>query len=218
VTALVKNELEGTVHTGKMMATLQQKVARAGVVVYANTEVLAVEKRNEGMRIEVEHAGKRINFVSTQVALTTNAFTKTFLPDLDLQPGRGLVLVTKPHPALRWEGSFHYHDGYHYFRTIDGRLLLGGGRQLDVQGEQTTEKGVNPLILQQLQADIEDFIAPGVGLEVDYCWSGTMAFGHDKNPVVQRIHEGLVAGVRLGGMGVAIGAGVGRELAAILEG
>jgi hypothetical protein len=55
-----------------------------------------------------------------------------------------------------------------------------------------------------------------VAFEVDLYWSGTMAFGADKNPIVQRIDHRTVAGIRLGGMGLAIGMGVGKELARLL--
>jgi glycine/D-amino acid oxidase-like deaminating enzyme len=99
---------------------------------------------------------------------------------------------------------------------VDGRLLLGGGRQLDLEEETTTEAGINDLIKAQLLEDIQSFIAPGVPFEVDLCWSGTMAFGADKNPIVQRVDDHTVAGIRLGGMGVAIGMGVGKELAGLL--
>jgi gamma-glutamylputrescine oxidase len=44
----------------------------------------------------------------SKLALCTNAFTKQFLPDLNLTPGRGLVIITKPMKKLQVEGAFHY--------------------------------------------------------------------------------------------------------------
>ncbi|NDD35657.1 MAG: hypothetical protein EBZ26_05050 [Flavobacteriia bacterium] len=96
-------------------------------------------------------------------------------------------------------------------------MLLGGGRQLDLQGETTTEPGINATIEAQLLKDIQDFIAPGVSFEIDQKWSGVMAFGANKQPVVQRIDPYMIAGVRLGGMGVAIGASVGAAMAELLR-
>jgi len=216
VHSMIKNALEGTIDTGKMMATLQRKVALLGVQTFTQSAVATLEDSPHGKLVCVETASGPVELLSQQVALCTNAFSKDFLPEADVQPGRGMVLVTKPNPAFQWEGSFHYHDGYHYFRTVDGRLLLGGGRQLDLEGETTTEAGINDRIKAQLLEDIQSFIAPGVPLEVDLCWSGTMAFGADKNPIVQRVDDRTVAGIRLGGMGVAIGMGVGKELAGLL--
>ena len=44
-------------------------------------------------------------------------------------------------------------------------------------------------------------------------WSGIMAFGEKKEPIIKKISERTVIGVRLGGMGVAIGSLVGEEVA-----
>jgi len=216
VTHLIKNALEGTVDTGKMMAALQQKVAQAGVLTFTQSSVEELEEVKGGKVIKVQTPDGLVAFFARQVALCTNAFSRKFLADEELEPGRGLVLVSKPHPAFHWEGSFHYHDGYNYFRTIDGRLLLGGGRHLDKPGEMTLVPGINSAIEKALKEDIASLIAPGVAVEVDYMWSGVMAFGSSKQPVIKRIDNHLVAGIRLGGMGVAIGARVGQDLAALI--
>lgn len=216
VTHLIKNALEGTVDTGKMMAALQQRVAQAGVLTFTQSSVEELEEIKEGKVIKVQTPDGPVAFFARQVALCTNAFSRKFLVDEELEPGRGLVLVSEPHPAFHWEGSFHYHDGYNYFRTIDGRLLLGGGRHLDKSGETTLESGVNYTIEKALKEDIASLIAPGVAVEIDYLWSGVMAFGSSKQPVIRRIDHHMVAGIRLGGMGVAIGARVGQDLAALV--
>ena len=216
VTHLIKNALEGTVDTGKMMAALQQRVAQAGVLTFTQSSVEELEEIKEGKVIKVQTPDGPVAFFARRVALCTNAFSRKFLADEDLEPGRGLVLVSKPHPAFHWEGSFHYHGGYNYFRTIDGRLLLGGGRHLDKSGETTLESGVNYTIEKALKEDIASLIAPGVAVEIDYMWSGVMAFGSSKRPVIRRIDDHMVAGIRLGGMGVAIGARVGQDLAVLI--
>ena len=216
VSHLIKNALEGTVDTGKMMAALQQKVAQAGVLTFTQSAVEKIESTSEGKTVYIQTADGSVAFFARQVALCTNAFSRKFLAEEELEPGRGLVLVSKPHPAFHWEGSFHYHDGYNYFRTIDGRLLLGGGRHLDKPGETTLVPGINSAIEKALKEDIASLIAPGVAVEIDYLWSGVMAFGSSKQPVIKRIDDHMVAGIRLGGMGVAIGARVGQDLAALI--
>ena len=44
-------------------------------------------------------------------------------------------------------------------------------------------------------------------------WSGIMAFGKNKKPIVEKISDNVVIGARLGGMGVAIGSLVGEKVA-----
>ncbi len=216
VTYLIKNSLEGTIDTGKMMDALQRKVASAGVLTFTQSTVEQIEDSEARKIVRVKTSNGSIELSACEVALCTNAFSGRFLADEDLEPGRGLVLVSKPHPAFHLEGSFHYSAGYNYFRTVDGRLLLGGGRNLDKIGETTLHQGINSTIENALKDDIASLIAPGVDVEIDYMWSGVMAFGPNKQPLIKRIDNHLVMGVRLGGMGVAIGASVGQDLAALI--
>jgi gamma-glutamylputrescine oxidase len=42
-----------------------------------------------------------------------------------------------------------------------------------------------------------------------------MGVGSQKNPIIKQIHPSVYCGIRLGGMGVAIGSTIGKELAAL---
>ena len=179
--------------------------------------MLGYEELASSAKLSVQVGIEKVTLAAQQIAFCTNAFSKSLLPDLDLKPGRGMVLVTKPVKGFSLQGTFHYHGGYHYFRGVGNRLLLGGGRQLDLPGETTTEQGINDTIFSQLQQDVHDFIAPGKDLEIDYAWSGVMAFGANKKPIIQRVSPRISVAARLGGMGIAIGTRVGAELAELLD-
>ena len=84
------------------------------------------------------------------MAICSNAFTKQWFPDYDINPGRGMVLITKPIKNLKLKGCFHYNKGYYYFRDFQNRVLFGGGRQLDLKNENTTEFGINKIIKKSL--------------------------------------------------------------------
>src|SRR5699024_4370696 len=88
--------------------------------------------------------------------ICTNAFTKQLLLDINLQPGRGQVLITEPIEGLPFKGIFHFEKGYYYFREIDGRVLFGGGRNLDFCGEQTTDIELNEQIQSHLIRLLEE--------------------------------------------------------------
>ncbi len=47
-------------------------------------------------------------------------------------------------------------------------------------------------------------------------WSGIMAFGEDKMPVLEKYKDNIALGLKLSGMGVAIGSQVGKKLANLL--
>lgn len=66
-----------------------------------------------------------------------------------------------PFPDLRIKGTFHYKEGYYYFRDLAGGILLGGGRELDIDGETTAEEGTTPLIQDALETLLREVILPG---------------------------------------------------------
>jgi glycine/D-amino acid oxidase-like deaminating enzyme len=106
----------------------------------------------------------------------------------------------------------HYDAGYYYFRNVGNRILLGGGRNLDFAGEETMEMGNTPKIMDSLHLLLQEMILPGVLFEEDIRWSGIMGVGPEKNYILERISPNVCVGVRMGGMGVALGSLVGLEL------
>ena len=53
--------------------------------------------------------------------------------------------------------------------------------------------------------------------EIDQRWSGIMAVGSQKKPLVFQASERVFVGARMGGMGIAIGFSVGKKLSQILD-
>jgi glycine/D-amino acid oxidase-like deaminating enzyme len=125
-------------------------------------------------------------------------------------------LITKPIANLDIRGTFHLDKGYYYFRNFENRILLGGGRNLDFEGETTTELAQTEKIQNKLEDLLKDVILPHREVEIEHRWSGIMGIGTSKTPIVSQISEHVYCGVRLGGMGVAIGSIVGKELAELV--
>jgi glycine/D-amino acid oxidase-like deaminating enzyme len=145
--------------------------------------------------------------------LATNAFANQLFPGLKVIPGRGQVLVTKPIPGLKLKGTYHFDDGYYYFRNIDGRVLFGGGRNLDFKAEETAEFGHTEIVKDKLTNYLKDVILPNQDFEIDYWWSGIMGFGEDISPIVKQVEPNIFCAVRCNGMGVAMGSLAGEEVA-----
>jgi gamma-glutamylputrescine oxidase len=215
VTHLLLNQAEGQVHTGKMMKALWEQALDRGIKVYNGLNLTRLEDTTQGVEIETEH-GWTIRVPRVLVAV--NGFARQLLPGLDVVPARNQVLVTRPIPGLAVEGCFHYDRGYFYFRNIDGRILLGGGRNLAPEAERTDEFGANDLIREALTGLLQTVICPGRPVEIETWWSGIMGMGPVKRPIVQRLSPNLTVAVRCNGMGVAIGTLVGQEGAELLLG
>ncbi|PZX59261.1 glycine/D-amino acid oxidase-like deaminating enzyme [Algoriphagus ratkowskyi] len=217
VKVIVKNKFEGELDPGMYMDSLWQLAQHSGIRILTGVSVCEVQK-NEGTVLAEDGAGKvNLEFKGNKIAICTNAFTKKLWPDSDIEPGRGLILLSKPLDfKILWKGTFHLDKGYVYFRQIDGRLLLGGARNKDFEGEKSIDFEVNPKIKSHLKNIAMDVIFPGKQIGWDMEWTGVMAFGKIKSPLIQRIGPKTVAAVRLGGMGVAIGWQVGKELSELL--
>lgn len=215
VNAGILNTAEGQIHTGQTMQSLLRLARELGVEIVNGLEVKALYEGQGGAEVELAGLG---TFTFPQVLVCTNGFAQRLMPGLAVFPARNQVLVTRPVPGLQLRGTWHFDRGYVYFRDVEGRVLLGGGRNLDIAGETTDEFGftdaiqayqwelLRTLILPQIPADArpEDWI--------ERRWSGIMGLGENtKTPVVERISPHIGVAVRMGGMGVAIGTLVGQE-------
>ncbi|MFN3801947.1 NAD(P)/FAD-dependent oxidoreductase [Belliella pelovolcani] len=213
---IVRNKFEGELDIGKYILALWEKCQQLGIRLHTGAEVIRID----GQQIHVKEplTNDVIQFEALKIAICTNAFAKRFFPELDISPGRGLVMVSTPmQNKIPWEGAFHYDKGYVYFRKVAGnRLLIGGGRNLDFEGERTETFEVNPLLRTNLEKLTRAIVFPDHKVEFEMEWTGIMAFGESKKPIIQRVSANIGVGVRLGGMGVAIGWQAGTELVGLL--
>lgn len=212
VNHLIFNQYEGVLNAGKMMKALTELALKKGVEVLNGIEISKIENDDFKVKISVSD---NFSFFAKKVLIANNAFANQFLPELQVKPGRGQVIITKPIENLKIKGAFHLEEGYYYFRNIGDRLLLGGGRNLDFKTEETTEFGTTDLVMNKLNALLEDFILPNTPYEIDYAWSGIMAFGAQQKPNIKQISDSIYCAVKCQGMGVALGS-IEGEMAAHL--
>jgi len=203
----IKNQYEGQLNTGKMMQSLLSLAHKKGIIIINGLEVERID--DDGKQTET-HFKEGLSVKSKHVIVATNGFAKQLLPQLDVRPARAQVLVTSPIKNLKLKGAFHYQKGYYYFRNIDNRILLGGGRNLDFAGEETTSFGLTEQIQQRLNDLLKENILPGQHYQVEHRWSGIMGIGSEKKPIIRHVSKNVVCAVRMGGMGVAIGSLVGE--------
>lgn len=218
VKAVVKNKFEGELDPAAYLSALWQKASKMDIRILTGTSVKKIDRDLGIVYAESEAGNSAIELRGERIVLCTNAFTREIWDECPLVPGRGLVLLSKPLGfEVPWKGTFHMDKGYVYFRKVDGRLLLGGGRNIAVEAESTTTFETNPAIKSYLDRLAREVIFPDQKLEWEMEWTGIMAFGSKKLPVIQQIGKKTAVAVRLGGMGVAIGWQVGKEVSELLS-
>ena len=215
---LIENTCEGQLNSGKMMRTLLDLCMTNQIEVKTGAEVLSIKPDGNMASVVVRHTPlvTDISFICQKVAVCTNAFTRKLISDIDIKPGRGQVLITEPIPNLKFKGVFHFDRGYYYFREVDGRVLFGGGRNMEMQMEATDEFAYNEKILTDLRLKLATILLPFTPHKIDYSWTGIMAFGKDKFPIIRRHSEHTYIAARMGGMGLAIGSEAGDLLAKLI--
>jgi glycine/D-amino acid oxidase-like deaminating enzyme len=195
-----------------MIVELLKICQQKNIKILNNTIVKGYSNETSHVKIQTNHG----EFISNKLIIASNGFSKGLINE-NVQPARAQVIITKPINNLKIKGSFHLQEGYYYFRNIDDRILIGGGRNLDFSNEKTMNFGQTDLIQNKLEEILKTIILPTTSFVIDQRWSGIMGVGDKKKPIVKQISNHVFCGVRLGGMGIAIGSLVGKELADLVD-
>lgn len=201
---------EGMLHTGRMITAFHRALDAAhiqrlhGVTVRGWT----AEPSGSGWILDTDLAP-----LSTEMlAICCNGFAGDLLPDLDVRPVPNRVLVLKGQPDALPEGTYHLDRGYLYMRSLrPGEYLFGGGRHWNLDLPLSGSANIESAWDQQLLKAAEDWIQGP--LEVTHRWTGWLGVGDTREPLIGQTASGLHHAVRMGGMGVAIGTGIGHQLA-----
>lgn len=191
------NRMEGAINSGRLMRQLHGRIARLGVETCWNCRVDSV-----GKGIVTLQNG--LQLTPGKIVIASNGFTKN-LADLPIKPARGYVFVTQPIDDLKWRGTFHFDEGYIYFRDVDDRLLIGGARNVAKNEEETDEFGVNPAVKDNLTRFINKVLKLPAGWKIEQEWSGIMGMTANKEPIIKQISPSTWVAAGLSGMGIAIG-------------
>jgi gamma-glutamylputrescine oxidase len=210
---LVENKLEGQLHPGKLLESLVQLVHSLDISILTQVEVKKMEIHSDRV---VLGTNLPVALSAARVLVCTNAFVKTLLPDLDIRPARGQILLTEPIQGLKIKGAFHYDEGFYYFRNLGDRVLLGGARNKFLKEEETFSADISEPVQQELERFLREVVLPGHAVGISERWSGTMAVGKEKKPIVRKINDHIFCAVRMSGMGVALAPQVGKQVAAIM--
>lgn len=210
---IICNKYEAQINTGRMLRALLSYVQGLGVLILNNCKVNELE---EDSSRQILHTNQGI-LRSERVIIATNAFGRELIPELDVKPGRGQVLITEPVHNLKIKGTFHYNRGFTYFRNIDDRILLGGFRNLDFKTEETFSLGTTDIIQNSLEKLLYECIVPERKLKIEQRWSGIMGFGKELKPIIRKLNPGVYCAVRCNGMGIAMGSLSGQMVADLVE-
>jgi gamma-glutamylputrescine oxidase len=171
---------DGEFHPVKFLHALALEAQRKGARLFSDATVTGAAWRTGLWEVRTERGIAR----ARTVVLATNAHTPRLCPALAdlIAPRRGQMLATAPLGHEVAPRPTYAHWGYHYWRqTPDGRLIVGGWRELDLDGE----VGFDAVTTDPIQAGIEQGLADLVpeGIAIERRWAGIMGFARDGRPL-----------------------------------
>jgi gamma-glutamylputrescine oxidase len=191
-------------HPGRWIRRLAAHAAEAGADLREHDRVGSLEE------LEAE-----------TVVIASDGYPTGLLPELDgaVQPTRGQVVVTEPLAERPYERPHYARHGFDYWHQLpDGRLVIGGRRDTDLESEWTAEEATTP----QVQAALEELIAELVGYlpAITHRWSGIFGTTRDALPLAGPVpgHDQLWVARGYSGHGNVLGLACGDLLAKAIMG
>jgi glycine/D-amino acid oxidase-like deaminating enzyme len=122
------------------------------------------------------------------VVVAVDGATAALLPELAswVTPVRGQVLSTEPLRSFRYARPHYARWGYDYWQQLpDGRLVLGGKRDVSFATERTAADATTPAVQRELEALAAALV--GFAPRVEHRWSGCWGETPDSLPLVGRV-------------------------------
>jgi gamma-glutamylputrescine oxidase len=126
--------------------------------------------------------------VVDHLVVAVDGLTPDLLPELAgvVSPQRGQVLVTEPLGERLYERPHYARDGYDYWQQLpEGRLVVGGKRDLSFATEATAADETTAVIQRELEALVVDLV--GELPAITHRWAGVWGETPDRMPLVGRL-------------------------------
>lgn len=197
---------DGELHPVRWVRGLAAAAVRAGARVHEDTRVTRA--------VDGEVATPRGTVRADAIVLCTNAYTAHLAPSR-VRPVRGQMLATEP-TAPVFARPAYAKRGYQYWRQrLDGRVLVGGWRDMSVDEEVGEEERTTARVQSHLDAFL---VSRGIAARVTHRWAGTMGFSHDALPYVGRTGVRLFVCGGFTGHGMAFGPACAEIAATLVRG
>ncbi len=162
---------DGALTPGRWIPRLAARAVEAGAEVCEHARVESLDE------LEAE-----------RVVIATDGYTSGLVPELDavVRPRRNQVVVTEPLDDRLWDRPHYGRYGYDYWQQLpDGRLLVGGRRDVSLETEETAEEALT----QSIQASLEAFAEELVGrpVAITHRWPGIFGVTPDLMPLAGRL-------------------------------
>ena len=195
---------DGLLQPARLVRRLAAAAARAGVEIR-----------------EHQHVATLATLEAPNVVVATDGYPSGLLGELEglIIPTRGQMVATEPLPEQLFPLPHYGRHGYDYWHQNDeGRLLVGGFRDADLDSEFTAVEETTP----RIQGALEEFVEELLGRRpvITHRWAGVFGLVPDLMPVVGRVpgHDRLWVAGGYSGHGNVLGLMCGELVARAILG
>jgi len=190
-------------------AGLALDALESGARLFGNSRVVSIE---DG-RVLTARGSVR----ARDIAVAVDGRLETILPELAprVRSARLQMLATAPTVPV-FSRPVYARWGFDYWQQrTDGRVVLGGGRDVGGEAEWTTSTEPSEPVQSALTSLL---LAIGVDAPVTHRWAATVGYTKSGMPVLEQVRSGVWAIGGYSGTGNVIGALCGRAVASLLQG
>jgi gamma-glutamylputrescine oxidase len=164
----ILHPLNGALHPGRWIRRLAARTAEAGAEIREHDSVESLADLD-----------------AETVVVASDGYPTGLAGALDsaVQPTRGQVVITGPLGERLYERPHYARHGFDHWQQLPaGRLVIGGRRDIDLDGEATAEEATTP----EIQSALETLIRELVGRlpAITHRWSGIFGTSPDGLPLV----------------------------------
>jgi gamma-glutamylputrescine oxidase len=168
---------DGALDQGRWVRRLAALASEAGALIAERTPVRGLA--------DTTVRTSRGDVSADQVVLATDGYGQGLVPELDARivTFRGQVLATEPLRERLLPCPVYARWGYDYAQQLaDGRVVIGGRRDVDLDGEVTRDERPTEEIQTAIERHLRELV--GDAPKITHRWAGLMGFTADFLPLV----------------------------------
>jgi len=126
------------------------------------------------------------------------------------KPTRLQMISTAPVTGLELKYGVYTRDGWDYWQQLsDGRVAIGGGRDIAIAQESTDIAEPTQIIRDYLETKLRTL---GIDAETEHHWAAIVSYTESGLPIVEQVHPGVWAIGAYSGTGNVVGALLARSV------
>ena len=189
---------DGTFHPAKRAVLLAKLATSAGAQIFTHSPAIKIESglvtTGQGS-IRAKH-----------IVVAVDGNLGKALPEIadKVQPTRLQMISTAPETSLNLKYAVYVRQGWDYWQQLpDGRVAIGGGRDLALEQEATDVVEPTQVMRNYLEAKLKEI---GVTAPVEHHWAAVVSYTDSGLPIVKEVQPGVWAVGAYCGTGNVVGA------------